>query len=438
MVSGRRGPGLERPLRALDYARPLPKLSFDADIHDAGVLFGASGNQTHVAVTAGARFVGLLSRRQVEEAASRSSGSSRPRRIPVATLRFEDHCRVDAGCPEEELRAEIERWRNQREGSGGPALVVVMDGVGCAGLIHATDLEGLGAVSRSVDRVRPVRDRCETAGDISPEPRPGHLQAFLECCSVPSALFDATLQLRYANPAFIALAELASGGVAGWHWSDLFEEPLPDRHARTHRGCAIPCSAAHALTLRRTAVPGARVEADVDGVDGGRMVLVTIRRCVKGGMAPFQGCFCRRPGSRFQVGDQAAPLQPDTPNVGGANEGTRAFAGDLGHFRLIETLQFLVHAQKTGTLKICPTGSGAESGEIVFRGGDLRHAVHGGWTGKEALRSLCDVSSGSFHFEEGDRNVPVTMEGSPCAILLSVCTGMDEARVEETRSSTST
>ncbi len=121
------------------------------------------------------------------------------------------------------------------------------------------------------------------------------------------------------------------------------------------------------------------------------------------------------------------PAETPAPSLGGS----------LGAMDLVEVLQTLAAAGKTGRLAIVlPSGHG----ELVVEGGRVIHATFAGLTGEPAVEALVDAAgpAGRFTFTplapRAISSEPRTIHVPVAQLLLSVAARLDEgrARREET------
>jgi pSer/pThr/pTyr-binding forkhead associated (FHA) protein len=108
---------------------------------------------------------------------------------------------------------------------------------------------------------------------------------------------------------------------------------------------------------------------------------------------------------------------------------TSHFSGQLGSFSLIEVLQILNQARKSGTLHVS-----LESGhaDIEIRNGEVQSAVYGDAEGFPALVMVANEKTGIFLLVETDEPCPKTIHQPAARLLLELCRSVgDEAPVQE-------
>jgi pSer/pThr/pTyr-binding forkhead associated (FHA) protein len=99
------------------------------------------------------------------------------------------------------------------------------------------------------------------------------------------------------------------------------------------------------------------------------------------------------------------------------------FSGQLGSFSLIEVLQILNQARKSGTLHVS-----LESGhaEIEIRNGEVHSAVYGEAEGFPALVMVANEKTGIFVLVETDEPCPKTIHQPAARLLLELCRSVDD------------
>lgn len=102
---------------------------------------------------------------------------------------------------------------------------------------------------------------------------------------------------------------------------------------------------------------------------------------------------------------------------------TSHFSGQLGSFSLIEVLQILNQARKSGTLHVS-----LESGQadIEIRGGEVYSAVYGDAEGFPALVMVANEKTGIFLLVENDAPCPKTIHQPAARLLLELCRSVDD------------
>ena len=101
---------------------------------------------------------------------------------------------------------------------------------------------------------------------------------------------------------------------------------------------------------------------------------------------------------------------------------TSHFSGQLGSFSLIEVLQILNRARRSGTLHVS-----LESGpaEIEIRNGEVHSAVYGEASGFPALVMVANEKTGIFLLVETDQPCPQIIHQSAARLLLELCRSVD-------------
>ncbi|MHC4135847.1 MAG: FHA domain-containing protein [Planctomycetota bacterium] len=102
---------------------------------------------------------------------------------------------------------------------------------------------------------------------------------------------------------------------------------------------------------------------------------------------------------------------------------TSHFSGQLGSFSLIEVLQILNQARKSGTLHVS-----LESGhaEIEIRNGEVHSAVYGEAEAFPALVMVASEKTGIFLLVETDQPCPQTIHQPAARLLLELCRSVDQ------------
>jgi len=102
---------------------------------------------------------------------------------------------------------------------------------------------------------------------------------------------------------------------------------------------------------------------------------------------------------------------------------TSHFSGQLGQFSLIEVLQILNRARRSGTLHVS-----LESGpaEIEIRNGEVHSAVYGEAEGFPALVTVANEKTGIFLLVETDEPCPQTIHQPAARLLLELCRSVDQ------------
>ena len=102
---------------------------------------------------------------------------------------------------------------------------------------------------------------------------------------------------------------------------------------------------------------------------------------------------------------------------------TSHFSGQLGQFSLIEVLQILNQARRSGTLHVS-----LESGPaaIEIRNGEVHSAVYGESEGFPALVMVANEKTGIFLLVETDEPCPQTIHQPAARLLLELCRSVDE------------
>lgn len=410
-------------LRAAELASPAGVFSVETALDEVAEFFRGHPEETHVVIMAGTRVMGLLGRGQVEDALERARAGGGPQRILVAALHLADPVCIRADCKGANLEAEIIRCGRRHSAEG--TVIIVVDGRDCVGIIRpdgrkpATVKKGEAPKGK-----RSSKDLLQQ--DAVSDDKTTALVGMLGACSVPSAVFDRSGHILYANAPFETLAgDRVTPGAT--RWGDIFEEAMDGFDQTPSRRCDAPCSASHALTLTQSkSRPSVRVEAEVDALHGGHHTLVSVVRCVKAGEDTLRGCFCRFKVGRRLADGSTSIATGDSRAGAGPDDTLPSVSGEIRHFALVEVVQFLAHGQRTGVLEIIPECLGGVAGQIVFKDGNLRHAVHGDVFGESALQGLLSIDSGIFRFLEGAHDGPETIQGKACAVLFAACVRLDE------------
>lgn len=102
---------------------------------------------------------------------------------------------------------------------------------------------------------------------------------------------------------------------------------------------------------------------------------------------------------------------------------TSHFSGQLGSFSLIEVLQILNQARKSGTLHVS-----LESGQarIEIRNGEVHSATYGEADGFPALVMVANEKTGIFLLVETDEPCPKTIHQPAARLLLELCRTVDQ------------
>lgn len=98
------------------------------------------------------------------------------------------------------------------------------------------------------------------------------------------------------------------------------------------------------------------------------------------------------------------------------------FAGQLAWLNIIEVLQLLMHAHKSGTIHV-ETESG--SGRIEIRLGEVYAAIYRETIGKGALKALARESAGLFWLEEGGTFCDRQIETDSSRLLVELCQALE-------------
>jgi predicted regulator of Ras-like GTPase activity (Roadblock/LC7/MglB family) len=99
--------------------------------------------------------------------------------------------------------------------------------------------------------------------------------------------------------------------------------------------------------------------------------------------------------------------------------------GNLAQTNIMDLLQFLSVARKTGALTLEKLPEMTE-GHVYFAGGDIVHGVAGRAAGMEALAEVCDWSEGNFRFFEDVQAPSQSVTLKPQHALLEVVRMHDE------------
>ena len=106
----------------------------------------------------------------------------------------------------------------------------------------------------------------------------------------------------------------------------------------------------------------------------------------------------------------------DRPNV--------TLAGDLSVISAFDAIQVIENAKLTGTLLL--TGD-AQSGRVMFNGGQIVNADSGGLTGETGFRQIVEITGGGFEFKISPQEFPVVItSASNTNLILDTLRQLDE------------
>ena len=101
-----------------------------------------------------------------------------------------------------------------------------------------------------------------------------------------------------------------------------------------------------------------------------------------------------------------------------------SFSGYLSEFALLDVIQLVDLAQKSGVLSLTFAD---ETGRIDFSRGEMRSATFGAIENEEAVYRMLEQREGSFSFQQRQVDRPRRMRLNNAAILMEGCRRLDEA-----------
>jgi hypothetical protein len=101
-----------------------------------------------------------------------------------------------------------------------------------------------------------------------------------------------------------------------------------------------------------------------------------------------------------------------------------ALKGDLSEIGLLDVIQILDNAQKSGKLVISSEG---QDGVIYFNSGRIVNASYQKKTGEQAMYSLVGVKGGTFDYQPSDKVFDMVINNSNTNLLLEGLRLLDEA-----------
>jgi tetratricopeptide (TPR) repeat protein len=101
-----------------------------------------------------------------------------------------------------------------------------------------------------------------------------------------------------------------------------------------------------------------------------------------------------------------------------------ALKGDLSEIGLLDVIQILDNAQKSGKLLICSEGL---DGVIFFNSGRIVNASYQKKTGEQAMHALVGVKGGTFDYQPSDKAFEMVINNSNTNLLLEGLRLLDEA-----------
>jgi HD-GYP domain-containing protein (c-di-GMP phosphodiesterase class II) len=149
------------------------------------------------------------------------------------------------------------------------------------------------------------------------------------------------------------------------------------------------------------------------------------------GLDPARGFHSDPDGVRRSAQVRVAPADggrvPIPPEV---TNWSASFAGRIEEIKVLEVIQLLDLAQKSGVLNLTFENA---NGRITFESGDVMQAEYttsdGRMDGEEAIYAMLSRNKGNFAFVQGRPTVERQITASNTQILMEACRRMDETQV---------
>jgi tetratricopeptide (TPR) repeat protein len=126
-----------------------------------------------------------------------------------------------------------------------------------------------------------------------------------------------------------------------------------------------------------------------------------------------------------------APVAAASPAGGGSSETGVILKGDLSEIGLLDIIQLLDNAQKSGSLELVSDG---KPGTIFFNAGRMVNARFLDKAAEPAIYALVGVNGGRFEFKVTQQPFPVVIQESNTNLLLEGLRLLDEANRDLTES----
>jgi hypothetical protein len=98
--------------------------------------------------------------------------------------------------------------------------------------------------------------------------------------------------------------------------------------------------------------------------------------------------------------------------------------GSLTSINLADIIQLVSNSKQTGRFVL--TRASGQNGFIYLKAGEIVHAEVEDFTGEDAIFTLISWNDGEFVIEEGDHNVPQTVQRPITSLLMEAARRIDE------------